>query len=77
MSNGQAPTAVTDAVLKPSESIEDGARKVQGIEFNDYLGQDITVRELIRGMKDMGFQASAVGDAVRIINDMVCVIAAS
>lgn len=74
MSNCQAPTAATDAVLKPSDSVEDGARKVQGIEFNDYHGQDITVRELVRGMKDMGFQATAVGDAVRIINDMVCII---
>ena len=67
----RAPAAATDAVLKPSGSIEDNVKKVQGIEFNDYHGQDISVRELVRGMRDMGFQASAVGDAVRIINDMV------
>lgn len=44
---------------------------VKGIEFNDYEGREITVNELVAGMADMGFQASAVGDAIRIINDMV------
>lgn len=45
---------------------------VKGIDFDDYQGRDITVNELVAGMADMGFQASAVGDAVRIIDDMVC-----
>ncbi|KAI9841381.1 MAG: Deoxyhypusine synthase [Thelocarpon superellum] len=30
----------------------------------------MTVEELVAGMSAMGFQASAVGDAVRVINDM-------
>ena len=69
--NGQASATATGAVLKPSDPVPQGVRRVNGIEFNDYGGRDITVKELVAGMADMGFQASAVGDAVRIINDMV------
>jgi deoxyhypusine synthase len=65
-----APGLATGAVLKPSESVEENAVKVSGIEFNHYAGRDITVKELVAGMENMGFQASAVGDAVKIINDM-------
>ena len=69
--NGHVPITATDAVLKPSDSVPEGAQKVRGIEFDDYDGRDITAKELVAGMTHMGFQASAVGDAVRIINDMV------
>lgn len=69
--SGHAPSAATNAVLKPSDPVPQGVRMVKGIEFDDYEGRDITVNELVAGMADMGFQASAVGDAVRIINDMV------
>ena len=68
-----APSSAIDAVLKPSQSLPHGMRKVQGIDFDDYKGQDITVSELVSGMADMGFQASAVGEAVRIIDDMVII----
>ncbi|MCJ1304077.1 Deoxyhypusine synthase [Hypocenomyce scalaris] len=68
--NGQASATATNAVLRPSDPVPQGIRRVNGIEFNDYGGRDITVKELVAGMADMGFQASAVGDAVRIINDM-------
>ena len=67
-----APATAKDAVLVPSEAIPEGAQKVRGIEFNDHHGRDISVAELVEGMSGMGFQASAVGDAVKIINEMVC-----
>lgn len=66
-----APSAATDAVLKPSDAVPEGARKVQGIDFNDYTGRNVTVEELVGNFANTGFQASAVGDAVRIVNDMV------
>ncbi|MCJ1254825.1 Deoxyhypusine synthase [Lignoscripta atroalba] len=66
----QTPSAATDAVLKPSDPLPDGMREVEGIDFNKHQGRDITVSELVAGMANMGFQASAVGEAVRIINDM-------
>jgi deoxyhypusine synthase len=67
----QAPTGATDAVLKPSEPVPAGSKQVQGIDFNHYAGRNITVEELVGGMANMGFQATSVGEAVRIINDMV------
>ena len=70
MVNG-APVVATGAVLKPSDPVTHGMREVGGINFDDYRGRDISVGELVAGMKDMGFQASAVADATRIINDMV------
>ena len=66
-----APSGATDAVLKPSEPVPEGAKEVQGIDFNQYAKRSITVEELIAGYANMGFQATSVGEAVRIINDMV------
>lgn len=70
-SQSSAPTGATDAVLKPSEPVPEGAREVQGIDFNQYASRSITVEELVAGYAGMGFQATSVGEAVRIINDMV------
>ncbi|EER40614.1 deoxyhypusine synthase [Histoplasma capsulatum var. duboisii H88] len=55
------PSSATDVV---------GSKPVTGIDFNKYAGRDITVAELVDGIAGMGFQASAMGDAVQIINDM-------
>lgn len=68
--NTEAPTLSTNAVLKPSAPIPTDVHQVSGVEFNDYAHRDITVAELVANMTDMGFQASAVAEAVRIINDM-------
>lgn len=66
-----APSDATDAVLKPSDPVPEGSRQVQGIDFNQYAKRSITVEELVGGYASMGFQATSVGEAVRIINDMV------
>ncbi|KAF2866460.1 Deoxyhypusine synthase [Massariosphaeria phaeospora] len=65
-----APSTATDAVLKPSAPVPTGARPVQGIDFDHYARHSITVEELVGGYADMGFQATSVGEAVRIVNDM-------
>ena len=67
----KAPSGATDAVLKPSEPVPDGARQVQGIDFDNYADRSITIDELVAGMASMGFQATSVGEAVRIIEGMV------
>ena len=67
----KAPSGATDAVLKPSEPVPDGAPEVQGIDFDNYADRNITVDELVAGMASMGFQATSVGEAVRIIEGMV------
>ena len=68
------PSESTDAqaaVLKPSNPVPEDARTVQGIEFSDHQNTPITVEEMVAGMSSMGFQASAVADAVRVVDDMV------
>ena len=70
----QAPSLSTDAVLKPSAPVPEGLQEVSGVDFNNYKDHDITVTELVSQMATTGFQASAVSDAVRIINDMVSLI---
>ena len=67
----KVPSLASEAVLKQSEPVVAGMREVDGIDFDDYVGRDITVSELVAGMTNMGFQASAVTEATRIINDMV------
>lgn len=69
--NGAAPTAVTDAVLKPSNPVPDGAIPVEGVEFGKFAHRNISVSELVDGMANMGFQASSIGQAVQIVDGMV------
>ncbi|PGH03594.1 deoxyhypusine synthase [Helicocarpus griseus UAMH5409] len=64
------PSSVTNAVLQASQPVPEGTRRVTGVDFNQHAGRDITVAELVDGMTGMGFQASAVGDATRIVNEM-------
>lgn len=71
------PSSATDAVLVASEPVPEGVRQVRGVDFNRYQGRDITVADMVEHMAGMGFQASAVADAVRIINDMVCILLSS
>lgn len=44
---------------------------VSGIEWNDFADRNITVAEMVSRMKNTGFQATAVAEAVEIIEDMV------
>ena len=70
--NGHAaPTTATSAVLKPSEPVSSDMPKVEGIDFDKHAEKELTVSELLAGMTNMGFQASAVSEAARIIDDMV------
>ncbi|KAL2220472.1 putative deoxyhypusine synthase [Thermoascus aurantiacus ATCC 26904] len=70
VSAGAPPSLATEAVLVPSEPVPEGARPVRGVDFDRYRGRDITVADLVGHMGSMGFQATAVADAVRIINEM-------
>ena len=71
VSNDAAPAGATDAVLKPSDPVPDGAIQVKGFDFEEFAGRDVTVAELVDGMNNMGFQASSIGQAVKIIDGMV------
>ena len=65
------PSKVTDAVLKPSDPPPEGATPVSGIDFDKHAGQNISVADMVADMTTMGFQATSVGQAANIINDMV------
>lgn len=70
--NNAAPSGATDAVLKPSDPVPEGAMPVKGLDFNNFKDRDITVAELVENMAQMGFQASSIGQAARIVDGMVC-----
>ena len=65
-----APTASTDAVLKPSIPIDSNTPEVSGIDFNAYKDRDITVAHLLSSMTNTGFQATSVAKAAQTINSM-------
>ncbi len=69
--SSSAPDKATGAVLKPSAPVAASARPVTGLEFNDYKEKQLTAEDLVRSMGGMGFQATAVCEAARIVNDMV------
>ena len=69
--DGAAPSGATDAVLKPSDPVPEGAIRVEGLDFDKFAGRNVTVAELVKGMANMGFQASSIGKAVGIVNGMV------
>src|SRR3569833_1199235 len=71
MSSSQPPAAATGAVLVKSAEMPEGSQKVEELDFNKFKGKPITVDDLYQGMRHMGFQASSMGEAIRIINDMV------
>lgn len=64
------PAEATGAVLVKSEDISKDAQKVEELDFNKIKGP-VTADDLLQGMRHMGFQASSIAEAVRIINDMV------
>lgn len=70
-SSNLPPSEATNAVLVPSAELPEGLQKVEEIDFNAFKGRPITVEDVVSGMKNMGFQASSMGEAIRIINDMV------
>ncbi|CAP70896.1 uncharacterized protein PODANS_3_9530 [Podospora anserina S mat+] len=70
MDSNLPPTAATEAVLVQSVDMPSDAQKVEELDFNAFKGRPITVDDLLQGMKHMGFQASSMCEAVRIINDM-------
>ncbi|KAK4186123.1 putative deoxyhypusine synthase [Podospora australis] len=70
MASNQPPSAATEAVLVQSIEMPEDAQKVEELDFNKLKGRPITADDLLQGMKHMGFQASSMCEAVRIINEM-------
>ncbi|KAL4571853.1 hypothetical protein LXL04_018618 [Taraxacum kok-saghyz] len=58
---------VRSAVLKQSESLEGSCAKIHGYDFND----GINYTEILKSLHFTGFQASNLGDAIEIVNQML------
>lgn len=72
MATAQQDDAVArNAVLVQSAPVSAEAVPVKGIDFDNFKDRNITVAELLAGMGNAGFQASSVGHAVQIIDEMV------
>lgn len=69
--NASAPTGATDAVLKSSDPVPHDVVPVRGLDFDAFAGRNVTVAELVENLANVGFQATAIGQAVDIVNGMV------
>lgn len=72
MMNGGGNASFLDsarsAVLKASESLEGVCQKIEGYDFN----KGVDYQDLLKSMVSTGFQASNLGDAIDVVNQMVC-----
>nr|AWH67714.1 deoxyhypusine synthase [Tabernaemontana elegans] len=55
------------SVFKESETLEGKCQKIEGYDFN----KGVDYRELLKSMVSTGFQASNLGDAIEVINQML------
>ncbi|KAB1219459.1 Deoxyhypusine synthase [Morella rubra] len=66
MKNGLIES-VHSTVFKESESLEGQCVKIEGYDFN----QGVNYSRLLRSMVSTGFQASNLGDAIEVVNQML------
>jgi len=59
--------SVHSTVFKESESLEGKCIKIEGYDFNE----GVNYSQLLKSMVSTGFQASNLGDAIEVINEMV------
>ncbi|KZV36750.1 deoxyhypusine synthase [Dorcoceras hygrometricum] len=57
-----------EAAFKSSVSLDGSSPKIEGYDFNN----GVNYHALLKCMASTGFQASNLGDAIQIVNEMVC-----
>ncbi|XP_050946274.1 deoxyhypusine synthase isoform X1 [Cucumis melo] len=67
MDDNDVLASVRAAVFKESENLEGKSIKIEGYDFN----QGLNYSSLIRSMISTGFQASNLGDAIEVVNQML------
>ena len=73
MAQNGVPSKATDAVLVQSDPIPADAKEVHGIDWAALPSESRSiVADFVLNLSQQGFQSSSIGDAIRIINDMVC-----
>ncbi|PSS01954.1 Deoxyhypusine synthase [Actinidia chinensis var. chinensis] len=59
--------SVRSVVFKESETLEGSSTKIEGYDFN----RGVNYSELLKSMVSTGFQASNLGDAIQVVNQML------
>ncbi|GFS36209.1 deoxyhypusine synthase [Actinidia rufa] len=59
--------SVRSVVFKESETLEGSSTKIKGYDFN----RGVNYSELLKSMISTGFQASNLGDAIQVVNQML------
>lgn len=62
--------SVREVVFKQSENLENSCTKIEGYDFN----QGVNYPQLLSSMLSTGFQASNLGEAIQVVNQMVSFI---
>ncbi|KAJ6346855.1 hypothetical protein OIU76_003523 [Salix suchowensis] len=60
-------SSVHSTVFKESETLDGKCIKIEGYDFN----QGVNYSELLKSMLSTGFQASNLGDAIQVVNNML------
>lgn len=68
--NKETPNLATDAVFVHSEPVPDDAVPVTGIDFDKPENKNTRAADLVSAMGGMGFQATSLGQACNIIDEM-------
>lgn len=68
--NTNLPDILSDAVLKASIPVPENFVEVSGIDYSKPECVNMRATDLIKGMRNMGFQASALAEGCEIINEM-------
>lgn len=59
--------SVHSTVFRESENLDGNCLQIEGYDFN----RGVDYRQLLRSMLNTGFQASNLGDAIQVVNQMV------
>ncbi|ANZ74011.1 BA75_01642T0 [Komagataella pastoris] len=67
---GKLPDILSESVLKSSVPVPEDFVEVKGIDYSKPESRNMKAKDLIKGMKTMGFQASSLSEACEIIDEM-------
>lgn len=70
--DSKPPSQATDAVLVASDPVPHDAKQVTGIDWAALPTESRSIiANFVNELSGQGFQSSSIGDAIRIINEMV------
>lgn len=67
MGNDPVPSGAANAVLLPSQPLPEGTLSVEGPDFE----RDLSLDALLGSYERIGFQATSLGRAIHVVDNMV------